>query len=536
MNRRLSDFSFSGVRAIAFVLLWTLCSCVPLGGRLERPEGVGTDPLPDPPVIPVQFGVRSGSAEATESQLDVPRQLSVEQAVLLALRGNRDLRVQQLAPVVTGTFEEIEKGVFDPELFASLEYAKEQSSETSRSSGTRFNVRATDNAESVGIKQYLPTGTTVEAALEHQRSTSNRTPAQEEARLGLTLTQALLRGRGSSVNLVRIRQAELDTQASIDELRGFAEALVAETETAYWDYVLAREEIAIFEASLSVAERQLQDIETRIEVGILPEIEVAAARTEKALRVQALIDARSQLEERRLRLLRLIGPQDERSFDKEFQAVSELRVEAEPIDDLHERIQLAEKIRPDLNEARRRLQQRRLETVMTRNGLLPRLELFIGLGKTGFGETFSSSFSNMDDNTYDLNAGLRLSHSLGNRTASALNLAAFASRQQAREAVANLRQLVELDVRLAANEVERSRQQISASRATRIAQEQTLTAEKERFDVGTSTALEVAQAQRDLLRSQITEIETIVNHRIATVKLYLAEGSLLERRGVDVIE
>jgi outer membrane protein TolC len=96
--------------------------------------------------------------------------------------------------------------------------------------------------------------------------------------------------------------------------------------------------------------------------------------------------------------------------------------------------------------------------------------------------------------------------------------------------------LAELDVRLAANEVERSRQQISASRATRIAQEQTLTAEKERFDVGTSTALEVAQAQRDLLRSQITEIETIVNHRIATVKLYLAEGSLLERRGVDVIE
>jgi outer membrane protein TolC len=42
----------------------------------------------------------------------------------------------------------------------------------------------------------------------------------------------------------------------------------------------------------------------------------------------------------------------------------------------------------------------------------------------------------------------------------------------------------------------------------------------------------VAQAQRDLLVSQIAEVEAIVNYRIALVRLYLAEGSLLERRGI----
>ena len=171
-------------------------------------------------------------------------------------------------------------------------------------------------------------------------------------------------------------------------------------------------------------------------------------------------------------------------------------------------------------------------TVLTRNGLLPRLEDFISLGKTGYADSFSRSFGELDGKTYDLLAGVRLSHLLGNRAAEARHLAARTSTDQARDAVANLAQLVRLDVRLAANELERVRQQIGASAATRALQEETLAAERERFEVGASTTLLVAQAQRDLLASQIAEIEAIVSYRIALVNLYLAEGSLLERRGV----
>ncbi len=527
---------FSAGMGLAVFLLWTclFSACVPLT-RQREPAELTIDNRGAVPLTPIRFTLDSTVIDPGPAAVEIPGELSVEQAVLLTLRNNRDLRVQQLTPVVTGTFEQIEKGVFAPELVAEIGYNKEKTSETSRSSGTRFNVEATETVETVGVNQYLPTGTSLEIALEHSRNTSNRTPEQEETLLGLSLTQALLRDFGPAVNLAGVRQAELDTLASIDELRGYTETLVATTEKAYWHYVLAKEEIAIFASSLDVAQQQLEDIELRIEVGILPDIEAAAARTEKALRVQALIDARSQLEERRLQLLRLIGPDDGNLFDKEIELISELRLRAKPVADLHERIRLAEKSRPDLSEARHRLRRRSLGTMITRNGLLPRLELFIALDKTGFGARFSDSVSHLDDDTYDFNAGLRLSHFLDNRAARARNLAAFAGRQQASEAVANLRQLVELDVRLAVNEVERSRQQISASRETRIAQEQTLAAEKERFDVGTSTALEVAQAQRDLLSSRIAEIESIVNYRMALVDLYLAEGSLLARRGIDVL-
>jgi outer membrane protein TolC len=383
-----------------------------------------------------------------------------------------------------------------------------------------------------GIRQKFPTGTTVEATVEQERTISDRSPEQQEARLGLSITQSLLQGLGPAVNLASVRQAELGTVASMYELRGFTEALLAETEIAYWNFVLANKEIEIFEQSLAVAQQQLDEVELRIEVGILPEIEAAAARAEVARREQLLIEAHSLLEERRLRLLRLINLPPDGRLDRPINATSSPDLKPEPIVDLPDRIRLGEKMRPDLNEARLRLQQDRLETIVTRNGLLPRLDFFIALGKTGFADTFSDSFRELDGDTYDFTVGFRLSHLLGNRSAKGRDLSARASQRQSIDAVGNLRQLVRLDVRLAVNEVERARKQISASRVTRILEEETLKAEKERFDVGSSTALLVAQAQRDLLVSRIAEVKAVVSYRIALVNLYLTEGSLLERRGV----
>jgi len=523
------------------LVLWSslllLCACAPVDRwQVFDASNTGSELPAAPAVIDSRPELPKPILPATIDDVDVPQQLSLEQAVLLALHNNRDLRVRQFEPVISGTFEKIERGRFDPELFAEMEYFKEESSETSRSTGEQFGVLAKENTELAGIRQYLPTGTALEAFVEHQRNNSNRAPEQQEARLGLTVTQSLLRGFGPTVNLASVRRAELDSLASADELRGFTESLLAETEIAYWRYVLAGREIEIFEESLDVARKQLEEVEVRIEVGILPDIEAAAARTERALTEQALINARSLLEERRLRLLWLISPDPSAGFDRPFIADSELMIGAEPITDLEKRLLLAEKSRADLSEARRRLQQNRLETVVTRNGVLPRLELFIALGKTGYAESFSKAFRELDGNTYDYSVGLRLSHYLGNRSAEARRLAASAQRSQASEAVINLSHLIQLDVRLAVNEVERTRQQIAASRATRTFQEQTLAAERERFDVGASTALEVALAQRDLLKSRIVEIESIVNFRTALIELYLAEGSLLARRGISLAE
>lgn len=531
------SLGFWVAQALIVALLVLVAGCTPVDRWSVYADEVEYEQLPVGPdlrVEPIEFQVVEDLPPVPVPLSDQPIELSVEQAVMMALANNRDLQVERHGPVIAGTFELIERGAFDPELFAEAEYFRERSSESSRSTGEQFDVAAKEASGIVGLRQALPTGTTLEASIEQDRSISNRAPEQQTARVGVSVTQSLLRGFGPAVNLASVRQAELETLASRYELSGFAESLLADTEIAYWNYVLAREEIAIFEESLAVARKQKDEIELRIEVGILPEIEVAAARAEEALRMQALIDGRSQLEDRRLRLLRMISPSPAGQLNQQLASISEPRLRAKPIIDLDDRLKLAEQSRSDLNEARLRLQQSRLETVVTRNGVLPKLDLFLSLGKTGYATTFPDSFKEMDGKTYDLTAGIRLSHLIGDRAGSARDLAARASRQQAREAVANLRQLVEYEVRLAANEVERTRQQIEATRATRAFQEQSLKAEQERFDVGTGTALLVAQAQRDLLESQIAEIEAVVDYRVALVQLYLAEGSLLERRGVTL--
>ena len=509
------------------IIVLLACSCTPV------------DRWPPPEVIP-PASVSRHQTEPSSGQFAVPqkvppeaadlKELSVENAVMLAFNQNRELQVEAFNPRISATFEQLERGTFDVELFALAQAGQEEAVELGNDTLTESD-RSTLSA---GVRKFSASGTTLELALSQNRDNDSGDGEEQVARIGLSVTQSLLRGFGPAVNLAALHQAQTETLASQDQLRGFSEALLTATETAYWNYVLTREEIAIFQASLEVARKQREEIEARIEVGILPDIEVAAAKAEEALRVQALLDARSQHEEARLRLISYISPTPESYRIKEINVISDPRLPLDPLHDIDDRIRLAEKSRADLSEARRLVTINQLETIVTRNGLLPRLDLFITLGKSGYADSFSQSFRQLSHEGYDFSAGINLSYLLGNQTAKARKNAAMLGRQQALAAVENLRQLVHLDVHLAYNEVERIRQQIEATRTTRHFQEQSFQAEQERFDVGTSTALLVAQAQRDLLEARISEIEAIVNYRIALVNLYLAEGSLLERRGISV--
>jgi outer membrane protein len=463
-----------------------------------------------------------------------PLELSVEQALLLALRRNRSLVVEQLQAEITGAYELIERGVYDPELFARANHARGVATETTNVTGERFSVRSDGDAFEAGIRQRLPTGTALEISALHDRSASSRRPEQYEARVGMTVTQALLQGFGPAVGLAAVRVAEADTLASVWELRAFTEALLAEAERTYWRHVLAQESVGIVERSLAVTERQLSEIEQFIAVGKLAPFDAAALRAEVAQRNQDLIDAKSAVELERFRMLRIMGLREKPGEPRPLIAASEPRITPEALSDLDERFALALRLRGDLNEARMRIEREELQAVVTRNGLLPRLDLFITLGKSGYADSFGGSLEDIDGDAYDFGAGLELSYALGNRSGRGRAAADRLEKRQAEAAVKNLEELIELDVRAAAIELERARQQIIASAATRTFREASATAESARLRVGAGTALDLAQAQRDLVESELAELRAMIEYRQALVELYRAEGSLLERRGLSV--
>jgi len=313
------------------------------------------------------------------------------------------------------------------------------------------------------------------------------------------------------------------------ELRGFAESLIALTEQTYWDYALAQQQIEIVAVSLELAEQQLRETQERVKIGRLAEIELAAVKAEIALRRVALIDARNILATTRLRLLRLLNVPGKDLWDREIIIRDRPIVPDVILDEVESHVEVALLWRPDLNQARLGVKRGDLEIVKTKNGLLPVMDLFITLGKTGYADSFGSSVSDLDGNGYDLSGELILAYPLFNRDAKARHQRAMLSRDQAMEAVDNLAQLIEVDVRTAYIEVGRTEEQVVATAAARELQEEKVRAETEKFRVGKSTGFLVAAAQRDLLNTQISEIQAVVAFLKALVDLYRLDGSLLER-------
>lgn len=462
-----------------------------------------------------------------------PIEVTIEDAILLSLENNRSLRVERFNPSIQETFEEEERAVFDPEISGGLFGSRERSEERSRTTGEFSDNTSTETGAGLGISQFFPTGTEVGLDLSTERTWSDREREVHATRTGLTVTQALLRGAGPKTNLASLRQARLDTLASQYELRGFAESLIARVEETCWDYILAERQIEIVTVSLELAEQQLRETEERIKIGKVAEIERAAAQAEIALRRVDLINARNALATTRLRLLRLLNPPGPHLWAREIILRDKPTVPDVRLDEVESHVEVALRMRPDLNQARLEVQTGDLEIVKTKNGLLPVLDLFITLGKTGYADSFGDSVSDLDGKGYDISGEISLAYPLRNREAKARHRRAILDRGQAMEAVDNLSQLVQVDVRAAYIEAQRAREQVAATTASRKFEEEKLRAETEKFRVGRSTTLLVAGAQRDLVASQISEIRAVVDYLKALVNLYLLEGSLLERRGIS---
>jgi len=231
-------------------------------------------------------------------------------------------------------------------------------------------------------------------------------------------------------------------------------------------------------------------------------------------------------------LVRLLSPGGRTDWGRQVNLTNAPAVPKVKLDPVEKHVQVALRMRPDLNQARLDVRSGRLEVVKTRNGLLPKLDLFVSLGKSGYASSFGDSLEDMDGNSYDTRIGLRFELPLGNAAARASHRRAALRWDQAKIALANMSQLVELDVRTAFIEVGRAGEQITATAATRKAKQEALRAETGKFKVGKSTAFLVAQAQRDLVASEIAEVSALVSYLKALVDLHRLEGSLLERRGI----
>ncbi len=516
-----------------FCCILLLCSCAS-----QYQENYSNNVEPSPKVVTPEQPPESlpgGPADANDADVAKgPLTIGIHEAILLAMENNQSLIVERMNPEIQRTFVQEELAVFDPLISPEVSSRRTVGDRLSRAGFTTTESQIVDSVTgSITLAKLFPTGTALDfeagtsytdSSLYSDTFTSNR--------IGVSVTQALLRGMDVRANMARVNQARLDTLISEYELRGFTEIVLDQVESKFWDYALAQRQIEIYTDSLKLAEKQMTEAEERIIIGDLAETELAAAQAEVALGRENLINARSTLAKERLGLLRLLNSSGGIDWNRDVNLQYDTTLPDFQLDDVDQHVQVALRMRPDLNQARLQIKRGDLEVVRTKNGLLPKMDTFISFGKSGYANTFDRALNNIDEDSYDVTWGLAFEDSPMNRSARARYTRAVAGKQQLQKALENLSQLIQIDVRSAYIEVTRAQEQISATTATRNFQEEKLRAETEKFRVGKSTSLLVGQAQRDFVASQIAEIQAVANYLKALVTLYRLEGSLLQRRGL----
>src|SRR5690606_4069723 len=141
----------------------------------------------------------------------------------------------------------------------------------------------------------------------------------------------------------------------------------------------------------------------------------------------------------------------------------------------------------------------------------PVLDFVAQAGTSGVGDSFGrSSGSTFSGDFRNYRVGLQFAYPLQNRAARAADRRARFERAIAEQAILNLQQIIQIEVRSAIIEIQRTRRLIESTEVTRRLREAELAAEIEKFRVGRSTQLLVNQAQRDLTTAQLQEVSARV--------------------------
>ncbi|HSB63864.1 MAG TPA: TolC family protein, partial [Thermoanaerobaculia bacterium] len=418
-------------------------------------------------------------------------------------------------------------------------------------------------AASLGV--LLPTGGAVSLSASAARDLTNNffallSPAYSSS-LGLDFRQPLLQNLSVDPARRAIRIARLDKERSSASLKRTVADTVANLERAYWNLVAARRDVQVRAASVSLAGEQREDTKSKIEVGTLPETDIAQPLAELERRKGDLYASQEQMRRAELVLkLLILKDSGDPLWNQTLEPVDAPETAVVPVD-LADAIRRAESSRPELSEAKTSLAERDVDVDFAKDRLKPQLDLVAGYARrglagglnpnapeTGFlGGTvvvpdamaggFGRSFGTVGEGRFpDASIGLSLSVPVFNRGARGDLAIAKAQRSQAEILVAQQRQRVAVDVRNAVLTLDTAAQRIDAAKAGRAAAETQLRAEKERYGVGLSTNFFVLTRQNELAQAVLTETAALTDYRKALTDFARACGTLLDERLIEIRE
>ncbi|MBI1289710.1 hypothetical protein GC173_00505 [bacterium] len=460
--------------------------------------------------------------------------VSRDGAILTALSRNRSLAVERLNPDIARTSIAEQRAAFDPSLLGTTTTGRSRTLPAGSATDGDDAAETSTASGQLELTQDFATGTAATLTGGLARSQTDGSDARYSSDWSLKVSQSLLRGAGTAVNLVDLRQANNNAAISMHALRDTVLNLVQSTDDAYWDVALAHETRRIRETALEAALEQERTIQARFENGSATAADLSSARAEVASRRTDLIDAEAGLRNRTLELIRLLSPETPGQWNAQIEPIDAPDI-VEITNDPTISDQLAIAYRPDLAQSRLQLANADLEVVRTRNGLLPQLDGFASYGRNGYGESVSRSFDDLDSSRYDeYGLGLEFQYSPLNRAARARDRRARFQRIQAEESIANLEELIAYQVRRDIVAIEQQYARIAATKVLLESRREQLRTVQARYENGSATLLDVLDIRSDAVSAEVDLMSARVEYIKALTALHRDEGTLLDRRGVGI--
>lgn len=345
---------------------------------------------------------------------------------------------------------------------------------------------------------------------------------------GLKIVQSIYEGGrlGSAIRAARLtkEQALLQYQTVVSD------TLLA-TRVAYYDTLLAAQQITVNEASVNLLGKELEAQQRRYDAGTVPRFNVLRAEVSVANARPGLIRARNDHRIAKNNLSNLLGynlPRDTWE-DVPLQLTDTLVAEPYQVD-LPLAIQQALEKRTELGALRKARQLQDENLINARAGYQPTVQAFAGYGWRNV--QFTKPIE-LDHQINGWQAGVQLNWDIfdGFLTKGKV-MQARAQRERAATELDDTSRQVELQVRTAYSTFIESREVLDSQLKVQEQADEALRLARARADAGTGTQLEVLDAETALTQARTTQIVALHDYSVARAKLERASGNdLVQKTG-----
>jgi outer membrane protein TolC len=451
-------------------------------------------------------------------------ELSLADSIAIALENNLDILIEkQNTEIKKESILSSEAG-FDPTFSADASYADTDSSSTDGKVLT----------SGIELEQTFKTGTSysIDIGTEGTTPDDSDDAVSYESGVSLTVTQPLLKNRGTEVNTAAIVIAQRNLDISQSQHKANVIEIVSSVQEKYWALLEAKQ---IYEAdrySLQLANDLVEENKRKVEVGALAPLDVLQAQATAASRAVTIISDEQSIRDIEDDLRELLNPpQEHQLWQAEILPLTQPEQREQEID-LDEKIATALENREELKQLQQTLSIKNISVNSTSNQLLPTLDLQAGISLTDEDETFSESWNldNSDYHTYTI--GLHLEYPLGNRAAESAHKTAALEQKQANYNLKKYENSISTEVKQAVRAVASAYKRISATElAERLAQEQ-LNSEQRKYDQGLSTNFQVLDYQDQLASAISDSTKARVDYQNALDDLDKTVGTTLSRHRI----